>query len=122
MTCSIPTTVPFSSLLTGVSLSRKKFDEIGASGIIWPKLHVYSQGHCAVKGSRGVLRGSVLKCLTRNPRVLDSSRTGSSGFFFVGVSLGMTLQSPSLVLVQPRKDMNNLNCRRDMTEILLKAA
>ena len=26
------------------------------------------------------------------------------------------------LLVKPRKDMNNVNCRRDMTEILLKAA
>ena len=42
--------------------------------------------------------------------------------FFVGVSLGKTLQSPSLVLVKPRKDMNNVSCCRDITEILLKAA
>ena len=42
--------------------------------------------------------------------------------FFVGVSFGKTLQRPSVVLVKPRKDMNNANCRRDMTEILLKAA
>ena len=44
--------------------------------------------------------------------------------FFVGVSLDKTLQSPSLVLVKPRKDMNNASCRSDMTktEILLKAA
>ena len=28
----------------------------------------------------GVLRGSVVKCLTRNPGVLGPSRTGSSGF------------------------------------------
>ena len=41
---------------------------------------------------------------------------------FVGVSLGNTLQSPSLVPVKPRKDMNNVNCGRDMTEILLKVA
>ena len=40
-----------------------------------------------------VLRGSVVECLTRNPGVLGSSRTESSGFFFVGVSLGKTLQS-----------------------------
>ena len=66
------------------------------------------------------LLGSVIKYLTRNSGVLDSRRTGSSGF--VGVSLGKTLQSPSLVLVKPRKDMNNVICRRDMTEILLKAA
>ena len=32
------------------------------------------------------------------------------------------LQSPSLVLVKPKKDMNNVSCRRDMTEIVLKAA
>ena len=31
-------------------------------------------------------------------------------------------QSPSLVLVKPREDMNNVTCRRHMPEILLKAA
>ena len=36
-------------------------------------------------------------------------------------SLGKTLQSPSLPLVKPRKDMNNVRCRLDMPEILLKA-
>ena len=45
----------------------------------------------------GVLRGSLVKCLIHNSGVLDSSRTGSSEFF-VGVSLGKTLQSTSLVL------------------------
>ena len=49
-----------------------------------------------------VLRGSVVKCLTSNPGVLGSSSTGSSGIF-EGVSLGKTLQSPSLVLVKPGK-------------------
>ena len=43
-------------------------------------------------------------------------------FFFVSVSLGKALQNPSLVLVKSRKDMNNVSCRRDMNEILLKAA
>ena len=57
--------------------------------------------------------GSLVKCLTGNPRVL-SSHSGSSRFI-------VALQSPSLVLVKPRKDMNNVNYRRDMTEILLKA-
>ena len=52
---------------------------------------------------RRVLHGSVVECLTRNPGVLGSSRTGSSGFF-VGVSLSNTLQSPSLVLMKPRKN------------------
>ena len=66
------------------------------------------------------LLGSVLKCLTRNAGVLGSSHTGSSGLF-VGLSLGKTLQSPNLVMVKPRKDMNNVSCRHDMTEILLKA-
>ena len=73
-------------------------------------------------GKEGVPRGSVVKCLTRNPVVQGSSRTTSSGFFFVGVSVGQTLQSPSLIIVKPRKDMNNVSCRRDMTEILLKTA
>ena len=43
-------------------------------------------------------------------------------FFYVEVSLGKTFHSPSLLLDKPRKDMNNVSCRRDMTEILLKAA
>ena len=68
-----------------------------------------------------VPRGSVVKCLTRNPVVLGSSRTGSSGFFR-GSVLGQDTSEPSLVLVEHRKDMNNVSCRRDMTEILLKAA
>ena len=40
------------------------------------------------------------------------------------VSLGKTLQSPSLVLVKPRKDMNNVKCHHDMSKVhvLLKAA
>ena len=37
------------------------------------------------------------------------------------VSLGKTLQSPNLVLVEPRKDMNNVSWCHDMTEILLQA-
>ena len=65
-----------------------------------------------------VMLGSVVKCLTLNPRVLGSSDTGSS-WFFVRVSLSKTLQSPRLALVKPRKDMNNVSCCLDMTEILL---
>ena len=61
----------------------------------------------------GALRGSVVKCLTRNHGVLGSSCTGSSGFF-VGVSLGKTLHNPSLALVKLRKDMNNVSCGRDI--------
>ena len=40
----------------------------------------------------------MVKCLTRNPEVLGSNRTESSGFFNE-VSLGKTLQSACLVLV-----------------------
>ena len=69
----------------------------------------------------GVLHCSVVKCLTLNPEVLGLSPTRCSDFF-VGVSMGKTLQSPSLVLVKPRKEMDNVSCRHDMTEILLKAA
>ena len=32
------------------------------------------------------------------------------------------LQSPSLVLVKPKNNMNNVSCQRDMTDILLKVA
>ena len=49
-----------------------------------------------------VPRGSVVKCLTRNPGVLGSSRTGSSGFFR-GSVLGQDTSEPSLVLVKHRK-------------------
>ena len=62
-----------------------------------------------------------VKCLTHNPRILGSSRTGSSGVFCGGV-LGQDTSEFSLVLVKPRKDMNNVICRRDITEILFKAA
>ena len=66
-----------------------------------------------------VLLGPVVKCLTRNPGVLGLSHTGSSGFF-CGSVLGQETSKPSLVLVKPRKDVNNVSCRPDMTEILLK--
>ena len=77
----------------------------------------YQKLHCHGR----VLRGSVVKCLTRNIVVLGSSRTESTGFF-VEVSAGKALQSPSLLLVKPRKDMNNVGCRTDITEMVLKAA
>ena len=67
-----------------------------------------------------VLRGSVVKCLTRNPGVFGSSNTRSSGFFR-GSVLGQDTSEPNLVLMKPRKDMNNVSCRRDITEILSKA-
>ena len=41
----------------------------------------------------GVLRGSVVKCLTRNPEVLGSSRTGSS-WFIGGSVLGQDTSEP----------------------------
>ena len=64
----------------------------------------------------GVLHGRVEMYLTYNPGVLGSSCTGSCGFF-VGVSADKTLQSLSLVLVKPRKDMNYVICRSGMTEL-----
>ena len=68
----------------------------------------------------GVLRSSVVKCLTRNQGILGSICTGSSRFFR-GIVMGKTLQSPSLVLMKPRKDMTNVSCCFYMSEILLKA-
>ena len=47
----------------------------------------------------GVLHGKEVTCLTHNPGVMGSSPTGSG--FLVGVPVGKTLQSISLVLVKP---------------------
>ena len=61
----------------------------------------------------------MVNCLTRTPGVLGSSLTGSSGFFG-GSVLGQDTSEPSTGETQ--ESMNNVSCRRDMTEILLKAA
>ena len=53
--------------------------------------------------------------------VLGSSRTGSTGYF-LGSILVQSTSEPSLVQLKPGKDKNNLSFRRDMTEVLLKAA
>ena len=65
--------------------------------------------------------GSVVRCLTRNPGVLGSSHTRSSGFF--------SWECPWVrhFRAQPstgdtRESMNNVSFRWDMAEILLKAA
>ena len=70
---------------------------------------------------RGVLRGSVVEYLTRNQGVLGSSSTGSTGFFR-GSVLGQDTSEPQPSAGETQDDMNNVSCRRDMTEILLKAA
>ena len=70
--------------------------------------------------SRKVLRGSVVKCLMRIPGVLGSSRTGSSGIFRESV-LGQDT-SESQPSTGETQEMNNVSCRRDITEILLKAS
>ena len=82
---------------------------------IWTTLKV-----CRLVMGR-VPRGSVVKCLTRNPGVLGSSRTGSSGFFSWECPWARHFRAqPSTGETQ--ESMNNVSCRRDMTEILLKAA
>ena len=53
--------------------------------------------------------------------VLGSSHTGSSGFF-CGSVLGQDTSEPQPSADETQEDVNNVNCRRDMTEILLKAA
>ena len=62
----------------------------------------------------------VLKWLTRNPGVLGSSHTGSSGFFR-GSVIGQDTSEPQPSTVETQEDMINVSCPRDMTEILLKA-
>ena len=68
----------------------------------------------------GVLFGSVVKFLTRNPGVLGSSRTGSPGFFG-GSVLGQDTSEPQPSTGETQEDMKNVSCQCDMTEILLKA-
>ena len=70
---------------------------------------------------KGVLRGTVVKCLTSNPGVLGLSRTGSSGFFR-GSVLGQDASEPQPSTGETQEDINNVSCRHDMTEILLKVA
>ena len=64
----------------------------------------------------GVLRGSVVKCLTCNPGVLGSSHTGSC-VFFRGSVLWQDTSEPQPSTGETQEDVNNVNCRRDMTEI-----
>ena len=69
----------------------------------------------------GVLRGSVVKCLTRNPGVLGSSRTKSSRIFR-GSGLGQDTSELQPSTGETQEGMNNVGCHCDMTEIMLKAA
>ena len=62
-----------------------------------------------ILSKEAVLPCSVVERLTRNTRVLGSTRTGPSGVL-MGVSLGKTLQSPCMVFEKPGKEMNNVNC------------
>ena len=71
-------------------------------GQILEKHFVCSRGHIISPLIVRVPRGSVVRCLTRNPGVLGSSLTRSSGFFR-GSVLGQDTSEPSLVLVKPRK-------------------
>ena len=85
------------------------------------RVHLFHHLGCNARIKAGVSRGSVVKCLTRNPGVLGSSRTGSSGFFR-GSVLGQDTSEPQPSTGETQEGMNNVSCRRDMTEILLKAA
>ena len=82
----------------------------------------FFNGFVKIRGDRfgrkggGAPQSLVVMCLTRNEGVLGLSRNESFEFF-VGVSLGKTLQSPSLVLGKPRKGMYNVSCCRDVTNV-----
>ena len=78
-------TVCLGTLVT--CLFRKQFCP-GLTGYMTPLTQLLSFQHFL-----GVLRGSVVKCLTRNPGVLGSSRTGFSGFF-CGSVLGQDTLEP----------------------------
>ena len=59
--------------------------------------------------------GSVVKCLARNQGAWVRAALDPL-VFFRGSVLGQDTSEPSLALVRPRKDMNNVIYRRDMTE------
>ena len=56
---------------------------------------------------------------TRNPGVLGSSRNRSSGFFSWECPWARHFKAQP---GETQESMNNVSCRRDMTEIQLKAA
>ena len=100
---------------------QKQFDHINTESSSWkiPNNCNISDIHRQYIGR--VPRGSVVECLTRNPGVLSLSRTGSSVFFSWECPWARHFRAlPSTGETQ--KSMNNVSCRRDMTEILLKAA
>ena len=68
----------------------------------------------------GIQRGSMVKCLARNPGILSSSRTRSLGFSWDCPSSARHIRGPSIVPVKPKKDINNVGCRCDMTVMRLK--
>ena len=95
-----------SSKLKDSANDNFKLDEIGRKLSIQVK-NTVGKGEIAPSTlfrlyPQWVLCGPVEKCLTRNPGVLGSSRTGSSGFFRGSVH-GQETSEPSLVLVKPRK-------------------
>ena len=59
--------------------------------------HIYNScgKSCLICQGHRVPRGSVVKCLTRNPGFLGSSLTGSSGFFR-GSVLGQDTSEPTI--------------------------
>ena len=114
------------NVLFGLGLVPKLYVILSSAKFVRVCAQHYANLSLAVPNKRcldfpGIPCGSVVICLTHNPGVLGSSHTGSS-VFFVEVSLGKTLQSPSLVLLKPREDMNNVSCCHGMTEKMLKAA
>ena len=88
--CNTILTIHRHALFVGFSVSRKKYQGL-----------VFSASQCKSVALFSVSsrdpRCSVVQCLTRNLEAPGLSRPGSPGFF-VGESLGMTLQSPSLKL------------------------
>ena len=60
------------------------------------------------------LSGNVFDSQSRAP---GSNCIGSSGFF-MGVSLGKTIQSPNIILAKRKKDINNVSCRLDMRDTI----
>ena len=99
-----------------VRLKTRSVGQILEKPCVRSRGHIFSQIIVKLGQNVGVLLGSVVTCLTRNPEVLGLSRTGSSGFVR-GSVLGQDTSEPQPSTCETQEDVNNVNCRGDMTEI-----
>ena len=105
LNCRLQTLSVWKSEICRLEMGKVYFHRKYCRNIFFYKTAITNFWHTIIHiicSKQGVPRGSVVRCLTRNPGVLGSSLTRSSGFFR-GSVLGQDISEPSLVLVKPRK-------------------